>query len=57
MVDGNGNDVYGTIWIDVEYNPSDGCGWDDDINVNCNFLSELVNALGNYGKLVGIYSS
>lgn len=35
MVDGNGNDVYGTVWIDVETNPSGGCGWSDDINYNC----------------------
>ncbi|KAL4463517.1 hypothetical protein ABPG72_014920 [Tetrahymena utriculariae] len=57
MVDGNGNDVYGTVWIDIEYNPSSTCGWSSDINQNCNFLNNLVSSLQSYGKLVGIYSS
>lgn len=34
MVSG-GKDIYGTVWIDVESNPSSGCGWTSNINTNC----------------------
>jgi len=30
-------DIYGMVWIDVESNPSPGCGW-RDANYNCAFL-------------------
>lgn len=31
--------LYGMVWIDVETNPSAGCGWGADYNGNCNFLT------------------
>lgn len=56
--DGTDGAVYGTVWLDVEHNPSTGCGWStSDYTGNCNFLSDLVNALKAKGKLVGIYGS
>ncbi|CAD8159344.1 unnamed protein product [Paramecium octaurelia] len=49
---------YGTVWIDVEYNPSTGCGWStSDYSGNCQFLQDIVRELGNRGRLVGIYAS
>lgn len=45
MVDGNGNDVYGTVWIDVEHNPSSRCAWSSDTDDNCSYLSNLVSSL------------
>jgi hypothetical protein len=37
------NALYGTVWLDVEANPSLNCGWSSsDYTGNCNFLSELV---------------
>jgi hypothetical protein len=32
------------IWLDIETNPSGGCGWSDQ-NSNCNFMQGLVNAM------------
>ncbi|KRX01186.1 Glycoside hydrolase, superfamily [Pseudocohnilembus persalinus] len=49
--------VVGTFWIDVESNPSSGCGWTSNINTNCQFLKDLVNAYKAKGALVGIYGS
>ncbi|KRX03760.1 Glycoside hydrolase, superfamily [Pseudocohnilembus persalinus] len=49
--------VVGTFWMDVETNPSSGCGWSTDINKNCQFLQDLVNAYKKLGALVGIYAS
>ncbi|KAL4476535.1 hypothetical protein ABPG74_010268 [Tetrahymena malaccensis] len=49
--------LYGTVWIDVETNPSSGCGWTSNINTNCQFLKDIVSAYQSHGKLVGIYSS
>ncbi len=31
--------LYGMVWIDVETNPSSGCGWSGDGNSNCAFLT------------------
>ncbi len=31
--------LYGMIWIDVETNPSSGCGWSGDGNSNCAFVA------------------
>jgi GH25 family lysozyme M1 (1,4-beta-N-acetylmuramidase) len=30
--------LYGTVWVDVETNPSAGCGWTTNHTANCNFL-------------------
>lgn len=57
VVNGISSSLYGTVWIDVESNPSSGCGWSSNVTTNCNFLSELVTAYKNAGRLVGIYAS
>lgn len=31
--------TYGMVWVDVETNPSSGCGWTSDYNGNCAFLT------------------
>lgn len=50
--------LYGMIWIDVETNPSSGCGWSSsDFNHNCQFMTEVVSALQSHGVHVGIYAS
>lgn len=52
------NSLYGTIWIDVEDNPSAGCGWSaTDFESNCSTLRELVSGFKARGKVVGIYAS
>ncbi|CAD8049465.1 unnamed protein product [Paramecium primaurelia] len=49
---------YGTVWIDVESNPSTGCGWSSsDHTGNCQFLQDIVNAFTAKKRLVGIYAS
>lgn len=50
--------LYGTVWIDVETNPSSGCSWSGhDANSNCEFLTEIVNRVKSHNKPVGIYAS
>ncbi|KAM3130694.1 hypothetical protein pb186bvf_017202 [Paramecium bursaria] len=49
---------YGTVWLDVEFNPSTGCKWSTtDFTANCNFVKQLVSEFKARSKLVGIYSS
>jgi GH25 family lysozyme M1 (1,4-beta-N-acetylmuramidase) len=48
---------YGMIWIDVETNPSSGCGWGTDYTSNCNYVASFASTLKSYGANVGIYSS
>lgn len=57
MVQGLHSSTYNTVWIDVETNSSPNCGWSKDVNFNCNFLKEMVAAVKNAGKQVGIYAS
>ncbi len=58
VVNGIHAGLYGTIWIDVETNPSAGCSWSGhDGNSNCQWLGELVNRLKSHSKNVGIYAS
>lgn len=45
------------FWIDVESNPSPGCGWSTDLASNCAWVQELVDAVRAAGQHVGIYSS
>ena len=53
-----GSSSYGTIWIDVETNPSSGCSWASYTGAsNCKFLGDIVNAIKSHGKTPGIYSS
>ncbi|KAL4463519.1 hypothetical protein ABPG72_014922 [Tetrahymena utriculariae] len=49
--------LYGTVYIDVETNPSSGCGRTSNISTNCQFLKDIVAAYKSHGKLQGIYSS
>ncbi len=50
--------LYGSVWIDVETNPSSGCSWSGhDAASNCQFVTELVNEVKAKGKNVGIYGS
>ena len=48
---------YGMVWVDVESNPSSGCGWGTAFTKNCQFLTDLVKGLKAKGLEVGIYSS
>jgi len=48
---------YGMVWVDVEINPSTGCGWGTNYANNCNFLNDLVGRLQQHGLNVGIYAS
>ena len=49
---------YGQIWLDVETNPSSGCSWTQGTGAsNCQYVTDLVNAVKNLGKTPGIYSS
>jgi len=49
--------TYGMIWLDIEYNPSSGCGWGTDYTNNCNYVQQLASAVVAKGKSPGIYSS
>jgi GH25 family lysozyme M1 (1,4-beta-N-acetylmuramidase) len=52
------SNLYETIWIDVETNPSPGCSWSGhDAASNCAFLMETANAIKAKGKKVGMYAS
>jgi hypothetical protein len=57
MVAGISNNLYGMVWVDVETNPSTGCGWGNDYNGNCNFLIEIINRIKSHGKVPGIYAT
>ncbi len=49
---------YGKIWLDIETNPSSGCSWTQASSVsNCQYVTDLVNAVRSLGKTPGIYSS
>lgn len=49
---------YGQIWLDVETNPSSGCSWSSYSGAsNCQYVTELVNAVRAKGKVPGIYSN
>lgn len=48
----------GTIWLDIETNPSSGCSWSQGtFDTNCQFIKILVDELKNAGRSVGIYAS
>jgi GH25 family lysozyme M1 (1,4-beta-N-acetylmuramidase) len=50
--------LYGSVWIDVETNPSSGCSWSGhDSASNCQFLTDVLNRVKSHGKNVGIYAS
>lgn len=48
----------GTIWLDIETNPSSGCTWSQGTGEsNCQFIQELITAVEARGRAVGIYAS
>ena len=50
--------AYGTIWLDIETNPSTGCSWSiKSAAENCDYMQELVTAIQNRGRAVGFYAS
>lgn len=52
------NADFGMVWIDVEVNPSSGCGWDQySADSNCDYLMQLIGAVQNSGRQVGVYTS
>ena len=58
LVSNLGSANYGQIWLDIEANPSSGCSWAGRSGAdNCNYVTELVNAVKAHGKVPGIYSS
>lgn len=58
LISGVTSNLYTTIWIDIETNPSSGCSWSGhDSASNCNFVTETINAIKAKGKTPGIYSS
>jgi hypothetical protein len=57
MVSAIASNTYGMVWIDVETNPSSGCGWGSDHAGNCAFLTETINRIKSHGKTAGIYAS
>jgi len=57
MLSGLSGSSYGMVWIDVEENPSSGCGWGTDYTSNCNYVASIASALKAKGVSVGIYSS
>jgi len=58
MIGGISKSLYGTIWVDVETNPSSGCSWSGhDAASNCQFLTEIVNRIKSHEKTAGIYAS
>eukprot|EP01102_Stenamoeba_stenopodia_P009922 TRINITY_DN294_c0_g1_i2.p1 TRINITY_DN294_c0_g1~~TRINITY_DN294_c0_g1_i2.p1 ORF type:complete len:410 (-),score=61.92 TRINITY_DN294_c0_g1_i2:121-1350(-) len=44
-----------TIWLDIETNPSSGCGWPSSTTTNCKYIQELIAAAGSHP--VGVYVS
>ncbi len=58
LVSSLGSSNYGMIWIDVESNPSSGCSWASySGSANCDYITQLVNAVRSQGKVPGIYAS
>ena len=58
MINGLSGSNYGTVWLDIETNPSSGCSWSSySGSSNCEWATELANAVTSHGKTVGIYSS
>jgi hypothetical protein len=68
FLDGHGT-KYGQIWLDIETNPSPGCGWASTVDMvtggyndtaaasNCDYIGSLVAAIKGKGKVPGTYAS
>jgi len=48
---------FGTVWLDIESNPSTGCGWSSDSGANCQFITTMISAGQGAGATMGVYSS
>lgn len=48
--------IFGTLWFDIETNPSSGCGW-SDASTNCNFLQAMISEGQALGISMGVYAS
>ena len=49
---------YGKIWLDIEENPWEGCGWDKfSFESNCQYIADLLAELRRQGQTPGIYAS
>jgi GH25 family lysozyme M1 (1,4-beta-N-acetylmuramidase) len=57
MISGISSSSYGMVWIDVETNPTSGCGWGTNHASNCEYLAEIVKRIKSHGKTPGIYAS
>jgi hypothetical protein len=58
LVSNLGSSHYGQVWLDIETNPSSGCSWASySGSSNCQYVTELVNAVKAHGKVPGIYSN
>lgn len=49
--------LYGMVWLDIETNPSSGCGWGTNYASNCEYVGELLARIKSHGKNPGIYAS
>lgn len=56
-VDHVGKDRFGTLWFDIETNPSPGCGWSSDKGSNCQFMRDLIDGGHAVGVRMGVYAS
>jgi len=45
------------LWLDIETNPSRGCGWGNDTAANCKFVDEMLNSAAGLGVGTGVYTS
>ena len=57
MVNKLSSSSWNSVWIDVETNPSTGCGWSKNFTANCQFLQTMITSLTSTGTAVGVYSS
>ena len=48
---------FNTLYLDIETNPSPGCGWSGDHSSNCNLIAQLLSAGSAQGVSMGIYTS
>ena len=45
------------VWLDVEINPYEGCGWGTDYVKNCALVHEFVDLMLAKDLHIGIYAS
>jgi hypothetical protein len=51
-------ETWGTLWLDIEQNPSPNCGWSaTNFTKNCNFLQALIAEGQALSLQMGLYSS